>query len=101
MRDPAAKKTQPADPVNLSLLGIVLVPDVLAKTPPFVDRIVPDSPASAGGIKIDDLVLFVNNRIVSSVRSLRDELSYIDRLEVVRLTIQRKQELIDVELRAK
>ncbi|MFT7644012.1 MAG: S1-C subfamily serine protease [Pirellulaceae bacterium] len=92
---------KPADPVNLSLLGIVLVPDVLAKTPPFVDRIVPDSPAQTAGIKVDDLVLFVNNRIVSSVRSLRDELSFIDRLEIVRLTIQRKQELIDVELRAK
>lgn len=96
--DETARK--PLDPVNLQLLGIVLVPDVLAKTPPFVDRVLRESPAEKAGIRSDDLILFVNDRIASSCRAVRDEFTFIDRIDEVRLTVQRGQELIDVSIKA-
>ena len=44
--DESAKK--PANPHSLTELGIRLVPDVLAKTPPFVDQLRVGSPAERG-----------------------------------------------------
>ncbi len=88
-------------PLTLAMLGIVLVPDVLARTPPFVDEVRPDSPAAKAGVKPDDLVLFVNgDRLIQSCKALKDELQYIDRDDSIRVTVIRDQELIDFELKA-
>lgn len=85
---------KPQQPWKLSLLGTVLVPDVLPKTPPFVDRVIVDSPAARAGIKPDDLILFVNDRIATSCKNVDDELSYIDRIDPVSLVVQRGQQLL-------
>lgn len=92
---------RPDKPLTLPLLGLVLVPDVLPKTPPYIDYVRPGSPAERAGLKADDLILFVNDRVAASIKTLTDELSLIDRIDPVRLVIQRKQALIDVELKAK
>jgi serine protease Do len=94
----SAKK--PANSLRLELLGLVLVPDVLPRTPPFVDEVRPNTPASRAGIQPDDLLLFVGGRLVQSVKALTSELEYIDREDEVRLTLQRGQELIEVNLKA-
>lgn len=91
-------RRQPIEPVTLPLLGIVLVPDVVAKTPPYVDRIRPGTPAEEAGIQPDDLVLFVNDRLINSASVLREELLYIDRIDEIRLIVQRGQQLIEVSL---
>jgi S1-C subfamily serine protease len=96
-REENAKK--PKEAVSLTLLGIQLVPDFLERTPPFVEDVRSGSPAAKAGIKADDLVLFINGRIVQSCKLVNDELTFIDRLDEVRLTIQRGQELLDVTLR--
>ncbi len=95
--DETAKK--PANPHTLASLGLVLVPDILAKTPPFVDQLRPGSPALISGLHPDDLILFVNDRMVSSCKELVEELSFIDHVDPLRLTVQRGQELIDVDLK--
>jgi S1-C subfamily serine protease len=95
--DPAA---QSANAVTLSLLGLVLVPDVLERTPPFIDAVLPASPAARAGLRPDDLVLFVGDRLVPSCKAVRAELRYIDRDEDVPLTVMRGQELMQVMLRA-
>lgn len=91
---------RPVEAHDLATLGVILVPDVLPKTPPFIDRIAPGSPADEAGLKADDLVLFVNGRIVPSCRTLTSEISLIDRADEVRLTVQRDSELIEVTLSA-
>ena len=96
--DTAIKK--PKEPLSLAPLGIVLVPDVLPKTPPFIDRVAPNSVAQRAGLRPDDLVLLVNDHVVGSCKILVDELTFIDRLDSVRLTVQRGQELIEVTLQA-
>jgi serine protease Do len=83
---------------TLAALGVHLVPDFLPRTPPFVETVRPASPAAKAGVKPDDLILFVNGRVVSSSKLLIDELTFIDRLDAVRLTIQRGQELLEVSL---
>lgn len=89
-----------AAPLTLSLLGVVLVPNVLDKTPPFIDRVVRDSPADRAGVKADDLILFLGNRIVPSCTSFSEQLQLIDRGDAVKLTLQRGQELLEVMLTA-
>jgi S1-C subfamily serine protease len=89
---------KPSEPLTLELLGLMLVPDVLPKTPPFVDSVQPGSAAERAGVQPDDLILFVNDHLATSCRSIREELTYIDRIDAVRLTLQRGQELLEVEL---
>lgn len=95
-RDEDAKK--PKEAHTLALLGIHLVPDFLPKTPPFVEGVKLGSPAAKAGLRADDLILFVNQRVAPSCKQLADELTFIDRLDPVKLTIQRGQELIEVTL---
>jgi S1-C subfamily serine protease len=95
-RDEDEKK--PKEAHSLAVLGITLVPDFLPKTPPFIESVKPGSPAAKAGLKTDDLILFVNSRVVQSCKLLVDELTFIDRLDPVRLTVQRGQDLLEVEL---
>lgn len=88
----------PENALTPELLGLVLVPDVLERTPPFVDLVRPQSAAARAGLMADDLVLFVNDRLVQSCKALRAELARIDRLDGVRLTVIRGQQLIEVQL---
>jgi serine protease Do len=94
--EPAAKK--PARPASPAALGIVLVPDVLERTPAFVDQVRPGSPAARAGLLPDDLVLLVGNRLTQSCKSLQQELETIDRGDPIKLTVLRGQELVDVTL---
>jgi serine protease Do len=95
-----------ANPLTLELLGLVLVPNVLERTPPFVDDVRPNSPAAAAGLMPDDLVIFIsdtrvtNPRLVKSCRILRDELSYIDRDDTITLTVMRGEKLVQFTLKA-
>lgn len=95
---PADPKARPKQAHQLVELGLRLVPDFLPRTPPFVESVVPASPAAQAGLRPDDLILFVNGRLVPSCKSVVDELAAIDRLDPVRLTVQRGQMLLEVEL---
>lgn len=97
-RSTESQVRRPLQPASLELLGIVLIPNVLAKTPPFVDSVVPGSPADKAGVRPDDLVLFVNDRVTSTIQGLKGELAYIDRIDEVRLVLQRGQQLVPVSL---
>ena len=91
---------KPDKALSLDLLGIVLVPDVLERTPPFIDAVRPASPAAEAKLAPDDLLLFVNDRLVQSCKAIVTELSYIDRIDKVKITVIRGQELVDVTLSA-
>jgi S1-C subfamily serine protease len=85
---------------DLARLGAVLVPDVLERTPPFIDDVRPNSPAALADLRADDLVVFVGDRLVQSLKALNEELAQLEPESDVRLVILRGQELIDVVLKA-
>jgi serine protease Do len=91
---------KPEQSLQLKTLGIVLVPDVLSRTPPFIDEVRRGSPADRAGLKSDDLVVFVNGRIVPSCKALSEELEFIEADARVQVTVVRGQELVEVELTA-
>ncbi|MFW6170574.1 MAG: S1C family serine protease [Planctomycetota bacterium] len=97
-RHKSEEAQRPANPHTLRSLGIILIPDILAKTPAFVDKLLPRTPAEQAGLKPDDLVLFVNDRMVSSCTELANELAFIDRIDPVQLTVQRDQQLVRIEI---
>ena len=89
---------KPQEPHSLALLGMQLVPDFLPRTPPFVEGVKAGSPAAKGGVRVGDLVLFVNDRVVQSCKQLAHELSFVDRLDPLKLVIQRERELLEITL---
>lgn len=99
-RSSDSDQDKPEHALSAGLLGLVLVPDVLDRTPPYLDRIQQGSPAAKAGLRPDDLVLFVNNQLVQSCQNLTAEIERIDRADRIRLTVMRDQKLIEVELEA-
>lgn len=80
--------------------GIALVPDVLERTPPFVDEVRPGSPAAVAGVKTDDLVLFVGEHLVQSCKMLGHELARLTPGDDVKLVLMRSQDLLEVVLKS-
>jgi len=89
---------KPSEPMSLNLMGVVIVPNVVDRTPPFIDRIVAGSAASEADLRPDDLIISINNKLCPSVKDLEEELEYIDRDSKLRLTIRRNNDFIDVEI---
>lgn len=92
----APGENKPAEAYHVDLIGIVLLPDVLERTPPFIDAVRANSLAAQLGLRPDDLVLFVNDRLIQSCKVLTEELSSIDRADPLKMTVIRDQQLIDV-----
>jgi serine protease Do len=64
-------KPKPASPVvagQQGYHGLILVPDAVERTPPFVDDVIPGSPAAKAGLHVDDLIVYVNGEKINSVR---------------------------------
>jgi serine protease Do len=91
-------KLKPEEAVDLDGLGLVLVPDVLERTPPYVELVRPDSPAERAGVRADDLVVFVGDNLVHSCKGFADELAHVERGTKLRLVMMRGQELVEVEI---
>ncbi len=80
--------------------GIVLIPDVLFRTPAYVDDILPDSQAAEVGLRAGDLMLFVEGELVQSCKELQAELGGLEEGDFIQLVVRRGNELITVELEA-
>ncbi len=91
-------RKKPDRSLELASLGIALVPDVLERTPPYVDYVESGSPAAIAGIRPDDLVLLLGERLIQSCKLLRSELEYVDFEDPIRLVLLRGLELVDTTL---
>jgi len=80
--------------------GIVLVPDVLQRTPPYIETIIPESLAAQNGLQRDDLVLFINDEMVQSVKMMDESLGWLEAADTMRVVIRRGQKLVTVKLQA-
>jgi S1-C subfamily serine protease len=96
-RDQAMLPT--ANPHTLTLIGITLVPDVLTKTPPYIDQIDDGSIAQRSGLLSNDLILLVNSQRIDSQATLRSFLATIDQNDSYTMLVQRGQELVQIEVK--
>jgi serine protease Do len=78
--------------------GIVFVPNVLERTPPFVEETIPGSPAAKAGIRADDLVSFVDGEPIYSIKSFLEAMKKTRPGQKVRLEMRRGDNLTTVEL---
>ncbi len=91
----------PANPLSFSALGIVLVPNVVARTPPYIDRVIPESPAAAAGLRPDDLVVMIDTQVANSCREAARLVERLEQDATVRLAILRDEKFLEFTLTAK
>ncbi len=91
---------KPSHPLTLEALGIVLVPDVLERTPPYVELVRAGSPAEKAGLRVDDLIVLLGDQLVQSCKLLRADLENVDAFDAVKITVQRGRDLLEFTLSA-
>lgn len=92
--------TEDDNPRNYKPLdfGIVMVPDVLFRTPAYVDSVLADSPADQSGVTSNDLIMFVNDQLIQSVAALQDEFGRLEAGDTVRVVVRREDQLQSIEM---
>ncbi len=83
---------------DLQSLGLILVPDLLNLTPPFVEAVTQDTLAAVSGLQIDDLVVAIGDRTVTSQRGLREELSRLIPGDPIQLSVVRNGSIVLIDL---
>jgi serine protease Do len=94
--DDVLAEDMPDEPADLARLGIVLVPDVLERTPPFIEHVRSGSPADLAGLKPDDLVVYVGDALIHSCKTLGEELARIEHDAELRVVVVRGQQLVEI-----
>lgn len=90
--------------------GLTLVPDVVERTPPYVESVLPGSPGEKAGLKADDLIVFlrlprqdgsgeIEERVVSSVKVLKDSLAGLEAGTEVKFIVRRGGQLLTLPLK--
>ncbi len=79
--------------------GIVLVPNAVQVTPPYVEEVLPGSPAAQAGLQPDDLIVYIDGELVSSIRMFRDVMKYVGPGMEVKLDVQRGNKLKTLKLK--
>jgi serine protease Do len=87
-----------AAPLDPRLLGAILVPDLLDRTPPFVESVDPGSAAARAGLAADDLVIAVGSRTVTTRAGVEQALGRLAEGDPVKLTVIRRGGLVELDL---
>lgn len=57
--------------------GLILVPNAVSATPPYVEEVLPGSPAAEAGLRPDDLIVYVEGELVPTIAAYRNIIKYI------------------------
>lgn len=95
---PLTDADRPANPLTLAALGIVLVPDVVTRTPPYIDRVLPNSPAAAAGLRNDDLIVMIDTQVANSCREAKRLTERLEQDATVRLGVLRDEQFLEFTL---
>ena len=91
---------EPAPPRALgepSRLGLALVPNVVPRTPAFIEAVLPEGPAT--DLRPDDLIVSLDGELVPSIARLRELLTTIEPGARVELVVRRGSELVTATVR--
>lgn len=94
---PTMKPERPRDREEV-VTGIVFVPNVVERTPPYVESVRPNSPAAKAGLKPDDLIAYIDGDPVISISVFHDLMSRARPGTPVKLEVRRGERLLTVEL---
>jgi S1-C subfamily serine protease len=97
---PLTDADRPEHPLSFAALGIVLVPDVVSRTPPYVDRVLPGSPAARAGLRPDDLLVMIDSNVVASRQEADAMIARSERDAKVRVSVLRDDALVELTLAA-
>lgn len=79
--------------------GIILVPNAVGVTPPYVEEVLPESPAAQAGLRPDDLIVYIDGELVPSIKIFRDIMKQVGPGTEVKLDIQRANRLVSVKMK--
>ena len=79
--------------------GIVLVPNVVERTPPYVEDTLPQSPAARAGLRPDDLIVYVDGEKIVSIKEFKDIVERARPGTVVKLEVRRGDKLVTVDVK--
>ncbi len=78
--------------------GLILVANVVDRTPPYVEEVVSGSPAAKAGFKPDDLIVYVEGEQVGSIKALREIFDNSPPGTEYRVEVRRGDKLMTLEL---
>jgi serine protease Do len=85
--------------VALEATGLILVPNVVERTPPYVEDVVPNTPAARAGLRSDDLIVYLDGEPVPSIKAFRDLLTHARPGATVRLEVRRGGGLTTIDMK--
>ena len=74
------------------------VPNVIERTPPYIEEVLPDSPAAKAGLKPDDLIVYVDGEPVVSIASFNEIISKSRPGTLLKLEVRRGDKLLTIDL---
>jgi serine protease Do len=89
---------RPDNPLSLAALGIVLVPDVVTRTPPYIDRVLPNSPAARAGLRSDDLLVMIDTQVAPSCRDAAQLVGRYEQDAAIRVAVLRGEAFLEFTL---
>lgn len=92
------ERVAPEKALSAESLGCLLVPDVLPRTPPYIDSVRSGSPADLAGLRVDDLIVFVDREPIASCADFHRALGFRELDGLVSLSILRDGELLEFQL---
>ncbi len=98
-KDAATDVAMVSDQELTTKFGITMLPNVIERTPAYVDDIVAGSSAQTAGLQRSDLIVLVNDAVITSVSDFQQQLATYRSGQQVSLTVNREQELKLIELR--
>jgi serine protease Do len=79
--------------------GIIFVPNVLERTPAYVEDVVPGSPAAKCGLRPDDLISFVDGEPIVSIKAFNEWINKNTRPgNTIRIEVRRGESLHTIEM---
>jgi len=94
---PVQRQTQVTGPGGYH--GIDFVPNVVERTPPYVEGVAVGSPAAKAGIQINDLVSFVDGEPIYSIKSFQEYMRKTRPGMTVRFEVRRGETLQTIEIK--
>ena len=98
-KDADASLAMISDQELTAKFGVTMLPNVVERTPAWIDAVTKDSIAAKAGLQRGDLIVLVNDAVITSVTDFQQQLATFRSGERVALTINRDQQLLPVDLR--